>query len=240
MSRLIEFSESEACLPAEKRFIQNCQFDLSKPKHRRMMEMARKVREDGIDGIKIRAKVSFCEPENFHDGRITMGKETVTCNFFSQISDDRVKGIYLYMLTVGECYFSSEENIMDFLYADIWGSSYVDVSTDLLIERIKCDMSRRYENEEELWLTPEFGPGYFGMPVSETHKFYSILDGDEIGCVVKDSGLIIPQKSCTGLFFVLSGKELDVEPECLHCAGTGSGCAFCAVRGRGISREDTI
>ena len=135
------------------------------------------------------------------------------------------------MLTAGECYFSSEENIMDFLYADIWGTNYVEAGIQLLTEKIEADMKERLP-QQQTYLSEEFGPGYFGMPVIESRKFFNILDGDLIHVRVKESGLMIPQKTCTGLYLVFNRPDIKAEPECLRCRGNASGCQFCAIKAK--------
>lgn len=57
--RLFEINEQDAFEEAKQRFIKTCGFDLQKNKHQKMMKMGEKVREDGIDGIEIRAMLSF-------------------------------------------------------------------------------------------------------------------------------------------------------------------------------------
>ncbi|MGN0659919.1 MAG: hypothetical protein ACI4LA_09975 [Emergencia sp.] len=224
--------ESAAYPLAEKRFIKTCGFDLETEKHQRMMKMGEKVREDGLDGIRIRALLSFYGPEYFSRGTIRIGDTEISCNYFEQIPQDAVAGIYFYMLTAGECYFSSEENIMDFLYADIWGTNYVDAGIQVLTEEyIRKDMDRRFDGRPA-YLSEEFGPGYFGMPVIETKKFFSILDGNQIDVKVKESGLMIPQKTCAGLYLVYNRPDLKAEPECTKCYGNAQGCSFCAVKAR--------
>ena len=41
------------------------------------MKMGRKVREDGLDGIDIRALVSFFGPEVFDDGKISVNGQEI-------------------------------------------------------------------------------------------------------------------------------------------------------------------
>ena len=217
---------------AEKRFIQTCGFDLGKEKHQRMMRMGEKVREDGIGGIDIQALVSFYGPEHFAGGAVKVGDAVITCNYFAQIPPEALEGIYFYMLTAGECLFSSEENIMDFLYADIWGTNYVDAGIQVLTEQyIEEDMKARFPGRE-VWLSEEFGPGYFGMPVIETKKFFSILDAPSIGVRVKESGLMIPQKTCAGLYLVYNRADIKAEPSCMKCLGNADGCQFCAIKAK--------
>lgn len=233
INKKVSIEESKAFPLAKKRFVQTCGFDLETKKHQRMMDMGLKVRDDGVEGIKINALVSFYGPEVCkQNGIIKVGDAEITCNFFEQIPAECVEGVYFYMLTAGECYFSSEENIMDFLYADIWGTNYVDAGIELLTEEwIKADMAERFKGKE-LYLSEEFGPGYFGMPVIETKKFFQFLDGSQIGVRVKESGLMIPQKTCAGLYIVLNTPKIKAEPECMKCHGNAAGCNFCAVRAK--------
>lgn len=225
----ISIEEAKAFPLAEKRFIRTCGFNLETEKHQRMMKMGMDVRNQGVDGIKIDALVSYYGSEVYHDSKVQVGDTQVYCNYFEQIPKEWVEGVYFYMLTVGECLFSSEENIMDFLYADIWGTNYVDAGVEILKTRLLEDLKQRFP-KRDLYLSDEFGPGYFGMPVIESKKFFNILDGDSIGVWVKDSGLMIPQKTCAGLYLVLNRQGVKAEPECMQCRGNASGCQFCAVR----------
>lgn len=137
----ISIAEGDAFPLAKQRFIETCGFDLTKNKHQRMMKMGLEVREKGKDGIRLQAVVSRFGKEIFQDGKIKAADIELTCNYFGQIPEDCVEGVYFYMLTAGECYFSSEENIMDFLYADIWGTNYVDAGVQLMTEIIREDLS---------------------------------------------------------------------------------------------------
>lgn len=135
--RLFEINEQDAFEEAKQRFIKTCGFDLQKNKHQKMMKMGEKVREDGIDGIEIRAMLSFCDKSILTDEGLKVAGETLAFPYLERIPRDAVCGVYFYGLTVGECYFSSEENIMDFLYADIWGTNYVDASMSILQKKSK-------------------------------------------------------------------------------------------------------
>lgn len=228
-NKKVSIAESAAYPHAEARFIQTCGFNLETEKHQRMMKMGAKVREDGLEGIDINGLVSFYGPEVFDEDKIKIEGMELTCNYFSQIPKDAVEGVYLYMLTAGECLFSSEENIMDFLYADIWGTNYVDAGVHVLTEAfIKKDMEKRFDGKA--YLSEQFGPGYFGMPVIETKKFFDVMDASEINVWVKESGLMIPQKTCAGLYLVYNRDDIKAEISCMQCFGNAAGCQFCAVR----------
>ena len=225
----ISIAEQQAFPLAEQRFIKTCGFNLETEKHKRMMKMGLAVREKGVSGIDINALVSFYGGEAFSEGKVKAEGVEIYCNYFDQIPAEWVEGVYFYMLTVGECLFSSEEDIMDFLYADIWGTNYVDAGIEILKEKLNADLLERFPGKT-LYLSDEFGPGYFGMPVIESKNFFRVLDADSIGVWVKDSGLMIPQKTCAGLYLVLNQPGVKAEPECMQCRGNASGCQFCAVR----------
>ena len=229
MERIQRISEQEAFPYAEKRFIRSCKFDLSKRKHQRMLELGRKVREDGLAGIDIRCIVQYYEPSVFRDGALHIDGKEIGCNFFHRIPEESIEGVYLYLITAGECLFESEEQIMEFLYADIWGTNYVDAGIEVLRDRLNQDVKRRFPGRD-VKLTREFGPGYYGMTVEQAIPLFSILHGEDIGMKIKDSGLLIPQKSCSGIFFVVNDPDFDEGPECVDCVGSRLGCEFCQIR----------
>ena len=236
----VRVTEERAHEGAEKRFINTCGITPGgSKKHQRMLEQGLKARESGIDGIDIRAVVRFVDPEACDNGRITVDDAVLHCNYFARIPKEYIEGVYLYMMTVGECLFESEDKIMEFLFADIWGNSYVDAGIEALKEDFVIpDMKKRF-GDKKVMLSEEMGPGYFGMFVGQTREFEKILDAEAIGVKVRDSGMMIPQKSCAGLFFVLN-HELEKEPACMRCMGNPKGCEFCEINMRRKTEGEKI
>jgi hypothetical protein len=239
-NQLVRITEERAHAGAEKRFLNTCGIvPGGSKKHQRMLEQGLKARESGIDGIDIRSLVRFVGPEAFRDGKIYVDDAVLDCNYFTRIPPEYVEGMYIYMMTVGECLFESEDKIMEFLFADIWGNSYVDSGIEALREDyVIPDMKKRFPGKN-VFLSEEFGPGYYGMFVGRTMEFEKILDCASIGVKVKDSGMMIPQKSCAGLFFVLN-HELEKEPACMRCMGNSKGCDFCEINMRRKQEGETI
>lgn len=230
--------EKDAGPLAEKRFAEICRFDLAKEAHRKMMDTGCRVRDGGRSGIEIKASLACFGEEAFADfdaGILRADGVEVSCPYFQRISRESVKGAYIFLLTAGECAVSDPENIMEMFYADVWGTAYADAGMELLRKYIREDMKQRWSDGEQ-YLSNCFGPGYFGMPVSETKNFYRLLDGELLDVRLQDSGLLIPQKSCTGLYLVCSEPQNEAEPECLQCCGNSAGCSFCAV-GNGEKRK---
>ena len=231
-NQIVRITEERAHDGAEKRFINTCGITPGgTKKHQRMLEEGLRTRESGIGRIDIRSIVSFYGPEVIKDGKVCPGDAVLHCNYFDRIPREYVEGIYVYMMTVGECLFESEDKIMEFLFADIWSNSYVDAGIEALKEDfIIPDMKKRFPGKDYI-LSEEFGPGYYGMFVGKTKEFLKIMDAESIGITVKDSGLMLPQKSCAGLLFVLN-HELEKEPACMRCLGNSKGCEFCEINMR--------
>ena len=231
-NEIIRIPEERAHDGAEMRFISTCGIEPGgSKKHKKMMEQGFQVRENGLSGIDIKGLVSYYGPEVFHDGKIEVEGSEIRCNYFSRIPEEYIEGVYVYMMTVGECLFETEEKIMEFLFADIWSNAYVDSGIEVMKEDyIIPDMKKRFP-DKDVFLSEEFGPGYFGMFIGQTKEFGKILDAESIGVTIRDSGLLIPQKSCSGLLFVLN-HEIEKEPACAKCLGNSKGCSYCEINMR--------
>ncbi|HKK96412.1 MAG TPA: hypothetical protein VJ916_08890 [Anaerovoracaceae bacterium] len=237
-TKIIAIGKEDLLKNAKKDFVKLCGFDLNKSKHQRMMDRANQVLEDGIHSIDIKALIADFDGSKYKDKKITINDTVLECNFFSQIPDDKVVAIYFSVITVGECWFASEEEIMNFLYADNWGTVFVDVASEKVKEYIRMDMKEKYEMDEgkNYYMSKALGPGYFGMGVTETNKIKEIIDFDSIGVKVKDSGLMIPQKSCVDIYFLLN-EDIHFPVECSDCVGNKKGCQNCKINPRRYNGE---
>ncbi len=231
-NQLITIPEERIHKRAEARFIQTCGIDpAGSRKHQRMMAQGMKVRDQWLDQVDIKAVVSYYDADAFSGGAARADGAVFDCNYFTRIPEDTVEGVYFYMLTGGECFLGSEDNIADMLFADIWANSYVDSGIEALRADHIIPHMREVFGDRHLILSQEFGPGYFGMDMTKTRDFEKVLDNSSIGVEVRETGLMIPQKSCSGLFLVLN-KELKKEPACRRCMGNRSGCEFCEINMR--------
>lgn len=230
-NKLITFTEQEARDKAEQYFISYCGLDLSTGKHSRMYNDAMDVWEKGIDGIRLSALVSSFGPEAFSNHKITVQGTEVTCEAFTQIPDENVMKVYLYLITAGECTFGPDDPIIKQLYADIWGTVYVDVGRDLLENVIQKDAEEYLRNipGAEGYLSSPISPGFFGMAAEESKNINTILSGDEIGISVRDNGVMLPLKTCSGIYLVVKDPSGMPLPECKTCIGNPGGCALCKV-----------
>ena len=232
MEKIINIDKNQIFEETRKDLIKLCGFDLNKKKHIRMMERADKVIEEGIHSIDIKALIADFDGSFYKDNKITINDTVLECNFFSQIPDDKVEAIYFSLITVGECWFASEEEIMNFLYADNWGTVFVDIASNKIKEYIEDDMKKYQTDENKNYsISKTLGPGYYGMQVIDTVKIKNIIDFESLGVRVKDSGLMIPQKSCVDIYLLLN-EEITFPSECSNCVGNKQGCQFCKINPR--------
>lgn len=229
---VVDFDEKEANERAEKNFIENCGFDLAGEKHRRMMEDGLRARNKSIEDIHIRALLSSYGKEIFKDGRIIIDGTEFACKAFEQITRDNILRIYLYIITAGELSNSNEDNILEQLYSDIWGTAYVDAGRAMLEEYLKRDTEKDYPGqiEKTIFFTKSFGPGFYGMLTSQTKEFCKVLDVKKIGIDVRDSGIMVPLKTCAGIYMLVNDRQCIPQPNCQQCIGNPKGCHFCRIR----------
>jgi predicted sugar kinase len=231
-NRVVEFNSDEIHEQAEKYFIKNCGFDFDKEKHRRMMEAGLLTRSQGLDGISIRALISSYGPEVYYDSKIIIDGAEFKCQAFEQILKENVLKVYPYIITAGEIIYSDEDNILTQLYSYIWGSSYTDVGRDLLEAYLKLDAENEYPKtmRETVFLSKSFGPGFYGMETDQTKELGKVLEIKKLNIEIKESGIMIPLKTCAGIYILLNSQECMPHPDCSTCIGSPKGCAFCSVK----------
>ena len=229
----IELEENKLYERAKEYFVKSCGFDLTRAKHQRMMEKALEVREKGLSGIRPFAMIACCGPDIYRNGKINCGDIVLGCPAFEQIGNDNIQGIYFYVLTSGGCKNKAGAGIVEQLYADIWGTSYVDAARDELEEKLREKVREEYPDkfEKSLFLSDAMGPGFYGMAMEETKGIFRILDiADKAPqLAVKESGLMLPVKTCAGLYFLVKDKIGLPRPDCRDCIGNPGGCEFCRV-----------
>lgn len=237
---IINFEEKDAYDRAEKYFISTCGFDFSREKHQRMMKDGLKARTEGVEGIDIKALVSSFNADVFRDNKIIIGESEFNCKAFEQIAPESILEIYGYIITAGELIYSDDDNILKQLYSDIWGTAYTDSGRDLLEDYLIDYSKERFKGTsgKDFFLTNSFGPGFYGMETSQTKDFFEVLHGDKIGVEVRDTGVMVPLKTCTGFYMTVNDKASIPSPDCQDCISANKSCEFCGVRSRNEYRSE--
>lgn len=229
---IVGFDEKEAYEKAKDYFIKICGFKIEEDKYKKMLELGMDARIRGLEGIHIKAVISSHDVDVFQDHKVVIEGMQFNCPAFDQMKQDNIKKIYAYVLTVGECIYSDDDDIVKQVFSDIWGTAYTDAARNLLEGYIARALEIEYPGllGKELYLSDAFGPGFYGMEISQAKDLFQILNAQSIGMQVKDSGLMLPQKSCSGLYFAVTDASNMPHPNCRECIGNHMGCSFCRFR----------
>lgn len=229
---IISMDKTEVEVTAKNYFL--CSSGLTKngPKFDKMREEAFKTHDLLQKRINIKAISSFNQDINLQDNLLRVRKKEFRCNAFAQIDHNSIHGVYLYIVTAGD-FFLEHEGILRQVFADIWGTSYIDAARNLLEQRLLHDYHEKYGDKQELqnkkyFLSNSFGPGFYGMKLDQIQDIISVVDEEKIQvCVKENSNLMTPLKSCAGIYFVVDDNYKMIGKECEKCMGNAYGCKLC-------------
>ncbi len=211
---------------AQKYFIKMCGFDITKDRHRKMMDEAMTLHATLAPGLNIQALVVPLDITDLEGPVMTLNGVPVLCQAFDQLDAEDLVRAYGYIVTTGPVPVDEDDDSMlGMLYADGWGTCYAEAANDM----VKAHVVSLAE-QEGLYASPAFGPGYYGMPMEEMHNIFKLLDGDKVGVGVTQSGLMLPPKSCAGFFILTTDPEKLPQNACHDCVGNKKGCMYCNVR----------
>lgn len=168
--------------------------------------------------IQPRGQYVYYSADEIHieQDTLTVGGENLRCKAFEQIRSSSVKGLSVYACSVGDCSLP-KERALNQVYADIWGTALVDAA--------RCLMKRELGKNGPL--SDSFGPGFYGMGMEEIHGIKNLLDFDQLGIEVKESGALVPVKSCAGLYFHVNSQYKPLGGACASCRGNARSCLSC-------------
>lgn len=202
----------------EELFIEYNHFRMNVPRYQKMMANAREVLERGRIGLQGKAVICTWDDYDLIKTSLFVEGEEIICKAFSELQKRTITGVYGYFMTVGKCKYSGE-HLIEKLYADIWGTVYVDYVRTLLENYIK--------QKQQESLSPSYGPGYFGMNTEEICKLYQVIAPTEIGITVNERGMASPLKSCAGIYVASTKPECFPKSACASCKGIATSCTLC-------------
>lgn len=219
-THLMKFNMTECSRRAFEIFMKTSGIDREGRKFERMRADAFRMRKFIEERIHIRAAWEYFNDVKISGQYAEFGGQRFKCSAFDQIENRTVKGVYVYALSVGDFGFP-EEPILDQLYADIWGSAFTDAARLILKEKL----------EMESKLSDSFGPGFYGMDVSEMGSLTSLLNLEELDIEIRNSRIMLPLKSCAGFYFDVNEDYRKLNQACENCLGTHTSCKLCQVYG---------
>ncbi|MDR2486797.1 MAG: hypothetical protein LBD12_02410 [Clostridiales Family XIII bacterium] len=227
-----EIDEAQARPLAEKLFLKAAGFDLEgKEKHQRMYAEALTVREEGLGGIQIQGSHVWLGPDAFDGTAVRVDGDAMEATAFVRIPPEKVHGVVLYVVTAGECSFDDEDNVVRQLYAYMWGTAYVDAGRILMEGLFAKEMPAR-TGSASCRLSPGFSPGFYGMPNQDSIPIVRHAGGKELGVRCTESGVMVPLKTCSGIFLLADADADFPGEECLVCTSSRGGCSSCMVANR--------
>jgi hypothetical protein len=221
---------------AERFFLRTAGFNLSEKKHRRMYDKALTVRSEIVNGICIEGFEAEYGPEVYDGSAVAVGDKRISATVFEQIPAKAVKRVILYVITAGECGGDRDGEIMAQLYTHMWGAAYVDAGRIILEGKIRERVLDEIKKEGilEPGLSPAFSPGFYGMDNGDSRTIVELLGANDIGVRCMDSGVMLPVKTCSGVFLATDGSVGFPGEECLVCVSNRSGCAQCMIANRRV------
>ena len=226
--RIVEIRGIRLFSEIKNRFVQAGGFDESREGDRYMMEkaFAGKTEED----FSVKAVFSFFEAEAFQGDRLYIREsgKAVSCRYFERIPEETVEGAFFYGMGVFQKESRQDGSPVEMVLRDLLGTAAADAGRVFLRSVLKQDMERRFLGQDFI-LSASFGPGFYGMPTSETETVFSLLNLSEIGMKLNGSFVMSPEKSCCGLYLILNRKPDEEAEPCVFCKGDTGSCRLCAV-----------
>lgn len=217
-------------------FLENSGLGADAENHKILLNEGLQVLENCKSGIDIAAVILPLDPEAFCNSTIHMKKSQYTCTAFHQISPEDVIKIYAYLLSVGECK-STINNQAEQYYADLWANGFLEAGRHLLREQI-----HQYESHdiEEYYISGSFGPGCYGMPLCKLSDMLTEINCSVIGIQTVQNGELPNNRFGGGFFFVTAQEGELPSEECRDCIGHEGGCMFCGGKNLIPSRETCL
>lgn len=153
---------------------------------------------------------------------------TIGCEVLESIEKSHIRGVYLYMLTLGE-YQCDYEGLMEQFIVDIWETALIDASREYIRDYIRNLLIRNDEGEK--YVSDSFGPGYYGIGMEEVNSFFKVLDASKIGVTLNSNGIMKPMNSIVGLYLESDKNIVLPSNSCKTCIGGSVGCSLCSRKG---------
>jgi len=216
--RIITIDKNIISAEAERLFDIGCGLNREGGRIEKMRKSGWKIREAIEDRISPRVVCSFFDHAEIIDRTAVIGDKAFTCNGFSQVDPEVVEGACIYILTAGD-FDMDDRPVLEQVYAYIWGTAFTDAAREYLKHEILG-----YKK-----VSDAFGPGFYGMDMTQMQDLAALADAHQIGVDVKQSGLLVPLKSCAGIYFEVTDDYRKMKKECGDCWGNPSGCSMCNI-----------
>ncbi len=198
---------------------------------RRLLKQGLDIRRIIRDSITPQAIISSFHDAEIENNTVLLEGINFECNVFQLLNPKHVRAVYAFIITAGNLQQHEDAPILDQFYADIWGTSYVDAGLAVLKQLVEKDFSESpaCNANYDFTVLDYFGPGFYGMDINQSGRFFELLDGARIGVKVTDDSIMHPIKSCTGFFVAVDDRTVLPYSDCRNCKAEYKNCHCCNV-----------
>lgn len=169
-------------------------------------------------------------------GYFQFGKRKLTCHILERIPASIVRGGYFavfhapgkeaasgaYAPVADKTEYGKGELLTQY-YEESWQNALLDAGRSW----ISNYLTRKESVRMPAYVTDSFGPGFYGMPITDLPQLAELIDMERVGVHVTENGTLSPQKSLVCLYLVLNQPLPFFMKDCAGCIGSKGGCVNC-------------
>lgn len=219
-SKMIRISR-ESCEKAARRIFDKIAgpFMTDIPCKDEMMDRIAAAYEKTADAVDVKFVYSFFTDVILKKNDLLVGNREFHCPVFGEMDQNHIRGAWVYTGTAGKFPAHKAMATEDF-FADIWETAFLCAGRERFEEHLRSD-------REQCYISEGFGPGFFAME-EERMDDIAVLSGSEaIGVRVNDKHVLIPPKSCGGIYLCSARPFTEMKGPCGYCKGAVDNCNMC-------------
>lgn len=197
---IIQFENPALQPPRTDLFVQYTRMDLTKKRQQKMLEQAVAMYPEVCRMVNLQAIVTEAETVEIDGQTLRLDGVDFQSPAFADLQPEALRHAYGYFLTIGKCMPRDGAGLVEILIVDTWGSILVDICREMLEEKLRA-------LHPELALSPSFGLGFYGVNREQAQQLKQFVDPTPIGMEVLDNALVLPQKSCAGIYLAADNAD---------------------------------
>lgn len=160
--------------------------------------------------------------ECVREGYLEFGNKKIDCNVLEQIDTAGVEKGYLYAFHAPDVDLESAGSVLEQYYMEAFQVACMDVIRGWL----QGYLERKNSVYENMYCSPSFGPGYYGMGMDAVPELLGFMDASQVG-VSWNGECMSPKMSLVGTYLIAGEDVFEVDSDCRDCIGHSGGCEFC-------------
>ena len=192
---IVQFTPPVSPEPYGELFALYAHLNLEKKRHQVLLERAMACYPAIRDRVKTQALIATPTAAEAGQGFLQLDDARLEAEIFCQLPPEHLRQAFIYFLAVGDCPQPETDSLVDLLIYDTWGT--------ILVETARAQLERYLQQKDEsLALSCSYGPGYFNIPRTMILSLRELVDPSKIGMEIMDNTLMLPQKSCAGVYLM--------------------------------------